>query len=264
MFALLDPDDLIAVFNELETQPWTRSFLTKRSIASNEGLTIGSADASAMETRKAPPGFREVDDFTQQQYDPLAFELDHHERDRDILKLSKNVRSFYQTLSRNISETRSWRSSFGNPSRMPTIPARHYVMGAKPKVRGILVVEDSKLQMKMIIRSLAVIGTIMDENWVFYEASTGEFALKIWEDLPIDLVFVDQNLSSNGIKGAEIIKIIRQATRTRKLLMVGVISNPQSTGTLASAGADLVYTKPLANQPAQLNSLIGAIRSLQL
>lgn len=104
----------------------------------------------------------------------------------------------------------------------------------------------------------------MDENWVFYEASTGEFALKIWEDLPIDLVFVDQNLSSNGIKGSEIIKIIRQASKTKKLLMVGVISNPLSTGTLALAGADLVYTKPLANQPAQLNSLIGAIRSLQL
>ena len=194
--------------------------------------------------------------FTREQYDSRAFEtLEYNEREWEVLKLSRDARSFYDTIERNKSEVPSTRVY-----SIPRAPTSIFPQ----KVRGALVVEDSSVQMKLVCRSLASIGLMMGEKWIFFEATSGEFALKIWQGLNIDMIFVDQNLSADGIKGDQIIKEIRKTARTKKLLLIGVISNPMGASLLASAGADLVYIKPLTAQPKALKSLIGAVQSISL
>ena len=244
------------------------SLLAKRScdLVDEEGVMLCDEE----ERDYGPRGHKELRDFTLQQYDKQAFEMDESEQEWTVLKMSKDVKSFYGALDRNRSEIQRPRFSpysefsflgSGNASqkiRNPTTPA----------IRGVLVVEDSITQRKLICRSLTKLGLRMNEKWVFFEASSGELALKMWEGLPIDLVFVDQNLSSDGLTGDEIIKIMRKTTNSskpKKMLMVGIISNPQKhTAILVSAGADLVYSKPLSVEDAAIRSLTGAIQSLSL
>jgi CheY-like chemotaxis protein len=245
------------------------SLLAKRScdLVDEEGVTLCDEE----ERDYGPRGHKELRDFTLQQYDKQAFEMDESEQEWTVLKMSKELKSFYGALDRNRSEIQRPRFNYsysglkflgsGNATQTITSPTT-------PVIRGVLVVEDSITQRKLICRSLTKLGLRMNEKWVFFEASSGELALKMWEGLPIDLVFVDQNLSSDGFTGDEIIKIMRKSnnsSKSKKILMVGIISNPQKhTAILVSAGADLVYSKPLSVEDAAIRSLTGAIQNLSV
>ena len=239
--------------------------------------------ATSIVSRKFFRNQKELDEFSKQQYDFRAFSSNqvHGELEWNILKLSSDVDSFYRSLATsNRSEPLTRRppsplSYAPRPSFRAQSPSQS--SSSSPRVRGVLVVEDSSAQMKLICRSLSVIGSRLKEKWIFFEASTGEVALKMLSKLAVDLVFVDQNLATGGITGDRVLTEIRRSgavsddqsvpattAGNKKKLLVGVISNPTGIGVLASAGADLIYVKPFSVSDECVASLCGAIRSIEI
>lgn len=209
----------------------------------------------------APTGHKDLSAFRAEQQS-AAFELEvDYESDYNLMLVDKNISLFFDSVA---TQNRSESQGLLVPSPMHNMRFEgdfHY------RARGVLVVEDSLTQRKIICRSLSQLGLRMEEKWIFFEASTGERALHIWNDLLIDLVFMDQNLSSEGLTGCDVIKLVKDGKQNRKtrVLVVGVISNPAAhTEGLVSAGADLVYGKPLGNDEIAMRSLCGAIRHMSL
>ena len=205
-----------------------------------------------------PKGRVGLQEFRQQQLD--TFRSVDSETDYALLRIYNDIALFYDSIaSKNKSESQSL---VVRPQH------RRFEGDYNFRARGVLVIEDSLVQRKIICRSLATLGLILQEKWSFYEACTGEQALHILNDLFFDIVFVDQNLSNEGLKGSEVIKRLKldvKLNKGRRILVIGVISNPAAhTKQLVMAGADLVYGKPIGNDRVTMKSLCEAIRHMNL
>lgn len=216
----------------------------------------------AVLSRNVPSGHSDLRAFRAEQQS-LSFEREvDYESDYNLMLVDKNIASFFDSVA---TQNRSEAQGLLVPSPMHNMrfEGDYYY-----RARGVLVVEDSLTQRKIICRSLSQLGLKMEEKWIFFEASTGEKALHIWNDVLIDLVFMDQNLSSEGLTGSDVIKRVKSDDKHKKktrVLVVGVISNPAAhTESLVAAGADLVYGKPLGNDEMAMRSLCGAIRHMSL
>ena len=236
--------------------PSSRGSAENAAATAISGFCGATGSIAPAVVRKAPRNQAEFREFTKQQYDSKAFGFHSKEREWTVLKMSHDVGTFYDGIAlHNKSEV----PSLSKVRQTWKAPHQYLYNSFGPRVRGILVVEDSSTQMKLICRTLSVMGTMLNEKWVFFEATSGELALSIYEGLRIDLVFVDQNLAAEGVRGDELIKEIRKVQRNKKLLTIGVISNPKGVDTVSSAGADLVFVKPFSVHDTAVRSISGLL-----
>jgi two-component system chemotaxis response regulator CheY len=119
------------------------------------------------------------------------------------------------------------------------------------KGMNILVVDDSSLTRRAIIRIINMIG--LDTNQIF-EAENGKEALKTLKEQNIDLVLADLNMPEMG--GIEMIYHMRGDEATRDIPVV-VVSTESSTtvieGLLADGAKDYLH-KPFT--PEQFREVI--------
>ena len=112
----------------------------------------------------------------------------------------------------------------------------------------ILAVEDDER-----IRT-AVKLALEDEGWSVVEASTGEDALKHFQQQPTDVVLIDIMLP--GIDGFEVCRSIRR-TSDVPIVMVTARADTHDVVAGLEAGADDYLTKPFA--PKELSARIRAL-----
>jgi two-component system chemotaxis response regulator CheY len=114
----------------------------------------------------------------------------------------------------------------------------------------LLIVDDSVVMRKMLIRSLEMSGLSID---IVHEAGDGLEALRILASHEVDLVLVDINMP--GMSGDELIDRIRADARTAALPIVVVSTERSSTRveSFARRGAGYV-AKPFT--PEQLRGVV--------
>ncbi|RMH16617.1 MAG: response regulator [Gemmatimonadetes bacterium] len=117
-------------------------------------------------------------------------------------------------------------------------------------VFNTLVVDDSAVMRKMIIRTLHLSGVPLGE---VYEAGNGQEALDVMADHWVDLALVDINMPV--MNGEEFIQRVRADDETRDLAIIVVSTESSETriNQIRAAGADFVH-KPFT--PEQLRDTV--------
>lgn len=108
----------------------------------------------------------------------------------------------------------------------------------------VLIVEDSAAQRKSMMRQLKM----ADSGWVLSFAEHGEAALERLNEMKYrcDVMFIDQNLSRDGMLGSSFVEKIRNEFNMRGTIIIGCVSQvPVNTQMFLQAGADEVWVKPL-------------------
>ncbi len=120
----------------------------------------------------------------------------------------------------------------------------------------ILVVDDSPVMRRMIIRTINLCGIDID---TIYEAGNGYEGLEILEKHWIDILFIDVNMPV--MDGMEMLKKVRERPDTRDLpvLIISTESNENRIRTIAECGAGFVH-KPFTpeNLKARILEKLGA------
>lgn len=128
--------------------------------------------------------------------------------------------------------------------------ARRAVASVPPsRERGVLVVEDDpdlqwRLARMLTLRGNRVVGT-----------SSGEAALELMSQWPVDLVLVDESLP--GMSGMELARVINERHAGVPVVLMSTQDSRESRLAARLAGAVAVVIKPFA-----LESLIELLRSL--
>lgn len=104
--------------------------------------------------------------------------------------------------------------------------------------RKILVVDDDPTMVKLINVNLKL------NNYSVVEATSGEQALEILEEQPLDLVVLD--IMMPGVDGWEVLKRIRSAEDTQELPVILVTAKTQDSDVIRGweLGADEYVIKP--------------------
>jgi DNA-binding response OmpR family regulator len=115
--------------------------------------------------------------------------------------------------------------------------------------RGVLVVEDDpdlqwRLARMLTVRGNRVVGT-----------SSGEAALELMSQWPVDLVLVDDTLP--GMSGVELARVIQERHAGIPVVLMSAEDTRESRLAARLAGAVAVLTKPFA-----IESLFDLLRSL--
>lgn len=103
---------------------------------------------------------------------------------------------------------------------------------------NILVVDDSSVMRKMIIRTLNMSGVPIGD---IYEAENGRKGLEMLEENWIDMLFIDVNMPV--MDGMEMLTLVRSKTETRDLpvLIISTESNPQRINKISENRAGFVH-----------------------
>ena len=137
---------------------------------------------------------------------------------------------------------------------------------------NFLVVEDSVVQRKIITKKLKVIGghhaATFEDRWHFKEVNSGEDAIMLLgqdsNDLLepcYDVVIVDENLLGE-MKGHEIVKNLKSRQNYDCTVVVGCSMNLKKNAPIMySAGADLVWGKPIPEESTLIAQLEGLLIS---
>ena len=127
--------------------------------------------------------------------------------------------------------------------------ARRAVATVPPtRTRGVLVVEDDpdlqwQLARMLTVRGNRVVGT-----------SSGEAALELLRQWPVDLVLVDDGLP--GMSGMELARIIGESHPETAVVLMSSDDSPKARIAAKLAGAVAVVTKPF-----QVDALVELLRS---
>ncbi|MCZ2723106.1 response regulator [Marinomonas sp. 15G1-11] len=121
-----------------------------------------------------------------------------------------------------------------------------------PKDLKVLVVDDSRLSRKHILRTMQSMGI---EN--FNEAENGKEAILLLEDNKFDLVVTDYNMPE--MDGRELTELIRMSPELAHIpiLMVSSESNESHLSNIAQAGVDAICDKPF--DPTTVRELLSSI-----
>ena len=103
---------------------------------------------------------------------------------------------------------------------------------------NVLVVDDSSVMRKMIIRTLKMSGVPLGE---IYEADNGQSGLDLLDEHWVDMLFIDVNMPI--MDGMEMLKRVRSKPDTRDLpiLIVSTESNPQRIHQISENRAGFVH-----------------------
>jgi len=116
---------------------------------------------------------------------------------------------------------------------------------------NVLLVDDSAVMRKMIIRSLRQAGIDVADA---LEASNGVEALASLEKRPVDLVLCDWNMPE--MSGIEFLKEARKKHQT-PIVMLTTESATDRVSEALTAGADGYITKPFT--PDKLNETLSIV-----
>lgn len=103
---------------------------------------------------------------------------------------------------------------------------------------NVLVVDDSSVMRKMIIRTLNMSGVPLGE---VFEAEDGRLGLELLEENWIDMLFIDVNMPV--MDGMEMLTLVRSKPETRDLpvLIISTESNPQRINEINENRAGFVH-----------------------
>ncbi len=122
---------------------------------------------------------------------------------------------------------------------------------------NILVVDDSAVMRKMIIRTLTMCGIGIDS---IHEASNGKEGLALLEEHWIDLLLIDINMPV--MDGMEMLNHVRSNPETRDIpvLIVSTESNEQRIASFYKLGASFVH-KPFTPEEIkqEINRITGMV-----
>ena len=114
----------------------------------------------------------------------------------------------------------------------------------RTKCLTVLVVEDSTLQRKLIMRSLSLV----DPSWAVVGLEDAPSTLKFLKasNYRCHIMLVDMNLGENSMKGSELVRELRSTFQMRSQVMIGMNRDKNSIekGFLQN-GADSAWSKPL-------------------
>jgi len=118
---------------------------------------------------------------------------------------------------------------------------------------NILVVDDSSVMRRLIIRSLDLSGLSIGE---VHQAANGQEALDLLGQKPVDLAFVDVNMP--GMNGEELNEKVRGTPAISKLPVIVVSTEGSETriARLRNHGARFVH-KPFS--PASIKGLVAGM-----
>ncbi|HKL15617.1 MAG TPA: response regulator [Balneolaceae bacterium] len=122
---------------------------------------------------------------------------------------------------------------------------------------NVLVVDDSSVMRKMIIRTLNLSGVPVGE---IYEAADGKKGLDVLDNNWIDMLFIDVNMPI--MDGMEMLDRVRSKPDTRDLpvLIISTESNPQRINQISESRAGFVH-KPFT--PETLREKIIELTGMQ-
>ena len=122
---------------------------------------------------------------------------------------------------------------------------------------NILVVDDSPIMRKMIIKTIHLCGLDIVE---IYEAGDGKEALEKLKQHPVDLLLVDVNMPV--MDGIEMLERVRHdpERKTMPVFIISTESNPKRIEFIKSQGADFLH-KPFT--PEDLREKIMQIVEMQ-
>jgi len=126
---------------------------------------------------------------------------------------------------------------------------------------SILLVEDSVVQRKLILRRLLEVAAHLHEQWEITMANTGEEALRIIEERKIhfDVIVIDQVLSHDGLYGSQVVEKLREELRLLDVFVIGITNNPlKYSKTMMTSGANFVWKKPLSSVHDVCERLVAA------
>jgi two-component system chemotaxis response regulator CheY len=114
---------------------------------------------------------------------------------------------------------------------------------AYPSMNTILVVDDSPIMRKMVLASLAEIGSAR-----FEEASSGLEAIERLALVRVNLMILDLNMPD--MHGLEVLKFVRNhgAYREIPIVVLTTRGDEASSSAALSAGASSYMTKPFVPQ----------------
>jgi two-component system chemotaxis response regulator CheY len=103
---------------------------------------------------------------------------------------------------------------------------------------NILVVDDSEIMRKMIIRTINLCGLEIGE---IYQAGNGQDGLAQLDQNWIDILFIDVNMPI--MDGMEMLKRVREKPETSDLpiLIISTESNPHRIKEISDSGAGFVH-----------------------
>jgi len=121
-------------------------------------------------------------------------------------------------------------------------------------MKTILVVDDSSVARKIVIRCLKIAG---HSDCEFPEAGHGQEALDILKEQEVDLVMTDLNMPI--MDGVTLVRKLKASPRLQHIPIVVVSSllNDAAREQLRERGVDLLLEKPLS--PAALSAVLGEI-----
>lgn len=142
------------------------------------------------------------------------------------------------------------------------------------KSLNFLLVEDSVVQRKMIIKKLKLLGghhtVTFEDRWHFKEVNSGEDAMKLLNhsngsSKPFyDVIIVDENLLGD-MKGHEIVKKLKSRKYYDTTLVVGCTMNlSKNAPIMYSAGADTVWGKPIPESSVLMGQLEGLLSNRKM
>ena len=103
----------------------------------------------------------------------------------------------------------------------------------------VLIVDDQHEVRRMLAASLRTLG----KNFDVLEVPSGEEALLISSQLPLDLVVADVRLP--GMSGLEMVARLQKRTPQTRIILVTGVDEPRLRRQVAEAGADAFFYKPV-------------------
>lgn len=120
---------------------------------------------------------------------------------------------------------------------------------------NVLVVDDSSVMRKMIIRTLNMSGVSVGD---IFEAEDGQKGIELLEEKWIDMLFIDVNMPV--MDGIEMLTHVRNKPETKDLpvLIISTESNPQRINQISENRAGFVH-KPFTPEilREKINELTG-------
>ncbi len=121
-------------------------------------------------------------------------------------------------------------------------------------MKNILVVDDSSVARKIVIRTLKIVGHTESG---FLEAGDGQEALDILEEQEVELIVTDLNMPI--MDGVTLVRKLKANPRRQHIpvIVVSSLLNEAAKDSLRGRGVDLLVEKPLS--PPSLSAALAQI-----
>lgn len=128
-----------------------------------------------------------------------------------------------------------------------------------PDAWKVLVADDSLIVRKCVVRMLQQVNV----TWTIDEAESGEKVLEMVGSNEYNLILIDENMTSDGLKGTDATQLMRDNGVT--CLIFGLTGNESEEFNLVakSKGQDYVFGKPFANADAFMQIVQGFLVRVQ-